>query len=58
MEHGFYPGVFFGTIIGSVSVILVILSNINTTPRQECEKNLPRSQKCVSIWVPETKGEK
>lgn len=51
-----------GFAVGAGAVTIAILVMVVQSPaniaRQKCEESLPRSQKCVSIWVPEVKGEK
>ena len=50
-------GVCLGWMIEAAVMALVPSSNYNVTKTElkKCEQNLPRSQKCVMIAVPETK---
>jgi hypothetical protein len=48
-------GYIFGFLSGFI-IILAISANHDASMKNECEKNLPRSQKCILIAVPENKG--
>lgn len=44
--------VFFGVSIGVLLGLFVFLG-VHEIGRDECEKHLPRTQKCVKVWVPQ-----
>ena len=41
-----------GFLIGTLSVAL-LATGVRSQGRDECENNLPRTEKCVQVWVPE-----
>ena len=55
-NRSFGEGFLFGTMIASV--VLVFFATLGRDQgRDECDKKLPRNQKCVQVWVPETPKE-
>lgn len=44
--------VFFGMSVGVLLGLFLFLW-VNEIGRDECEKHLPRTQKCVKVWVPQ-----
>lgn len=54
----FIGGFALGAGLITIIILLLVFNSPANLSRQKCEENLPRSQKCVSIWVPEVKGEK
>ena len=52
-------GVVIGFILALLCIFLVVEANvIQSAAQKECEANLPRTQVCKIIWVPEEKKEK
>ena len=55
----FIEGVVVGFILSFLCIFLVVKANVIQSDKQkECEANLPRTQVCKMIWVPEEKKEK
>ncbi|MDX4957249.1 hypothetical protein [Delftia acidovorans] len=50
---GFVGGVLIGALL-----VTVIAVAIRDQGREECEKNILRSEKCVQTWVPEKEAAK
>lgn len=43
----------FGFLAGAL-IMTIVAIGIRDVGRDECEKNLLRSEKCVQKWIPET----
>ena len=48
----FTEGFLFGTVISSF-VLVFGFTAIHDQGRKECDNKLPRTEKCVQVWVPE-----
>ena len=48
---GFLAGVVLTTFILTTSFVF-----IRDRDREECDNKLPRTEKCVQVWVPEAKS--
>ena len=56
MSSNFGEGLLAGVVIGCM-VMLVTATYVRDRGRDECDNKLPRTEKCVQVWVPE-QGEK
>jgi len=54
-NRSFGEGFLFGTMFASV-VLVFFATWVRDQGRDECDNKLPRNQKCVQVWVPETQG--
>ena len=54
---GMVDGIFIGVVI-SLLVVFIVLDFKEIQGRKPCEANLPRTQVCKIVWVPEEKKEK
>ena len=58
-KNYFLEGVYVGFILAFLCLFLVAKADLIQFDKQkECEANLPRTQVCKIIWVPEEKKEK
>lgn len=58
-KNYFTAGVVVGFILSFLCIFLVVKANVIQPDRKkECEANLPRTQVCKMIWVPEEKKDK
>ena len=48
---GFLAGVVLTTFVLTASFVF-----IRDRSREECDKKLPRTEKCVQVWVPEARS--
>ena len=56
-REDFWAGATFGAILG-MALITVWAIYLRDRGRDECDNKLPRSEKCVQIWVPESATKK
>jgi hypothetical protein len=49
-------GFLFGLVVGTL-IMAFFATWVRDRGRDECEEKLPRSEKCVPIWMPEKQKE-